>query len=201
MPPFMLFGVVLGARYDTTDSLLDPRRGLRADATVIPYTDLLETGGFVRATGTLRTYFDLRGDGGSVVALRGTLGSLLGADREVPADKRFYAGGGGSVRGYGFQRIGPRDAAGRVRGGSSLVEGSVELRQMVTGQFGLVGFLDAGSVGELEAPDFSNLRLGAGLGLRYATAIGPLRLDVGLPLNREPGDSRFGIYIGLGQAF
>jgi translocation and assembly module TamA len=72
---------------------------------------------------------------------------------------------------------------------------------MVTGQFGLVGFLDAGSVGELEAPDFSNLRLGAGLGLRYATAIGPLRLDVGLPLNREPGDSRFGIYIGLGQAF
>ena len=201
MPPFMLFGVVFGARYDTTDSLLDPRRGLRADATAIPYADLLETGGFVRATGTLRTYFDLRGDGGSVVALRGTLGSLLGADRDVPADKRFYAGGGGSVRGYGFQRIGPRDANGRPIGGSSLVEGSAELRQRVRGNFGVVGFVDAGSVGVLEAPDFSDLRIGAGLGLRYATAIGPLRLDVGVPLNREPGDSRYGVYVGLGQSF
>ena len=201
MPPFMLFGVVLGARYDTTDSLLDPRRGLRADATAIPYADLLETGGFVRATGTLRGYFDLSGDGGSVVALRGTLGSLLGADREVPLDKRFYAGGGGSVRGYGYQRIGPRDANGRPIGGSSLVEGSAELRQRVRGNLGVVGFVDAGSVGLLEAPDFSDLRIGAGLGLRYATAIGPLRLDVGVPLNREPGDSRYGVYVGLGQSF
>jgi translocation and assembly module TamA len=201
MPPFMLFGVVLGARYDTTDSLLDPRRGLRADATVIPYADLLETGGFVRAIGTLRTYFDLTSDGGSVVALRGTVGSLIGADREVPVDKRFYAGGGGSVRGYGFQRVGPRDANGRPLGGSSLVEGSVELRQRVRGNIGVVGFVDAGSVGELEAPDLSDLRIGAGLGLRYATAIGPLRIDVGVPLNREPGDSRYGIYVGLGQSF
>jgi translocation and assembly module TamA len=201
LSPFTLFGVVMNARYDGTDSLLDPRRGLRAEATAIPYADLAASGGFVRSTGTVSTYLDLVGTGRSVVALRGSLGSLLGASNDVPIDKRFFAGGGGSVRGYGFQRIGPRDAAGRPRGGSSLVEGSVELRQMVTGQFGLVGFLDAGSVGELEAPDFSNLRLGAGLGLRYATAIGPLRLDVGLPLNREPGDSRFGIYIGLGQAF
>lgn len=201
LSPFTLFGLVMNARYDGTDSLLDPRRGLRAEATAIPYADLDATGGFVRSTGTLSTYLDLAGDGGSVLALRGSVGSLLGASNDVPIDKRFFAGGGGSVRGYGFQRIGPRDSAGRPRGGSSLVEGSVELRQMVSGQFGVVGFLDAGSVGELEAPDFSNLRLGAGLGLRYATVIGPLRLDVGLPLNREPGDSRFGLYIGLGQAF
>lgn len=201
LSPFTLFGLVMNARYDGTDSLLDPRRGLRAEATAIPYADLDASGGFVRSTGTLSTYLDLAGDGGSVLALRGSLGSLLGASNDVPIDKRFFAGGGGSVRGYGFQRIGPRDSAGRLRGGLSLVEGSVELRQMVSGQFGVVGFLDAGSVGELEAPDFSNLRFGAGLGLRYATAIGPLRLDVGLPLNREPGDSRFGIYMGLGQAF
>ena len=72
---------------------------------------------------------------------------------------------------------------------------------MVTDTVGVVGFLDAGSVGEQETPDVSNLRFGAGLGLRYATVIGPLRFDVGLPLNREAGDSRFGIYVGLGQAF
>lgn len=201
LSPFTLVGLVLGARYDGTDSLLDPRRGLRAEATAIPYADLDATGGFVRSTGTLSTYLDLRGDGASVLALRGSVGSLLGALRDVPIDKRFFAGGGGSVRGYGFQRIGPRDSAGRPRGGSSLVEGSVELRQMVTDTIGVVGFLDAGSVGEQETPDVSNLRFGAGLGLRYATVIGPLRLDVGLPLNPEAGDQRFGIYVGLGQAF
>jgi translocation and assembly module TamA len=201
MPPFTLFGVVLGARYDTTDSLLDPRRGFRADATAIPYADILNTGGFVRATGTLRTYFDLAGDGGSVIALRGTLGSLIGASSEVPVDKRFYAGGGGSVRGYGYQRVGPQSPSGQPLGGSSLVEGSVELRQRVQGNVGVVAFLDAGSVGELEAPNFSNLRFGAGLGLRYATAIGPLRIDVGVPVNREAGESRYGIYVGLGQSF
>jgi translocation and assembly module TamA len=201
LAPFTLFGVVLGARYDATDSLLDPRRGIRADATAIPYADLSAGGGFVRATGTLRTYFDLTGDGGSVVALRGTLGSLIGASSEVPLDKRFYAGGGGSVRGYAYQGIGAKDASGRPLGGASLVEGSVELRQRVQGSFGVVGFLDAGSVGESETPDVSNLRLGAGLGVRYATVIGPLRLDVGVPLNRESGGSRYGIYVGLGQSF
>lgn len=201
LEPFTLFGLLLGARYDTTDSLLDARRGVRADATVVPFADLAEGGGFVRAIGTARTYLDLTGDGGSVLALRATLGSLLGAERAVPLDKRFYAGGGGSVRGYAFQAIGPRDSRNRPLGGSSLVEGSVELRQRVTRTIGVVGFLDAGSVGGSETPDFSELRFGAGLGLRYATAIGPLRLDVGLPLNRQPGDAGYGIYVGLGQAF
>jgi translocation and assembly module TamA len=201
LAPFTLFGVVLGARYDSTDSLLDPRRGVRADATVIPYADLAGGGGFVRATGTARTYLDLAGDGGSVIALRGTLGSLIGADQGVPRDKRFYAGGGGSVRGFAFQSVGPQDASGRPLGGAGLVEGSVELRQRVSGNVGVVGFVDAGSVSEGQAPDFSNLSIGAGLGLRYATAIGPLRLDIGVPLNRETGGSRYGVYIGLGQAF
>ncbi len=201
LDPFTLFGIVLGARYDSTDSVLDPRTGIRADALVVPYADLAEGGGFVRGLGTLRTYLDLTGNGGSVIALRGTLGSLIGASRDVPLDKRFYSGGGGSVRGYAFQSIGPRDAQNRPLGGSSVVEGSVEIRQRVSGAIGMVGFLDAGSVGTSEVPDLSDLRLGAGLGLRYGTAIGPLRLDVGLPLNRQPGDSRYGVYVGLGQAF
>ncbi len=201
LSPFTLLGLVLGARYDGADSLLDPKRGIRADVTVTPYADIREGGGFMRSIGTLRTYFDLSGNGGSVLALRGTLGSLIGASREVPLDKRFYAGGGGSVRGYDYQSIGPRDAARRPLGGSSLVEGSIELRQRVSGNFGLVGFLDAGSVAETETPDFADVRLGAGLGVRYATAIGPLRLDVGVPLNRQQGDSSYGLYVGLGQAF
>jgi translocation and assembly module TamA len=193
--------MVMGARYDSTRSLLDPRSGIRLDMTVTPFAELAEGGGFVRAIGVARTYFDLAGEGGTVLALRAALGSLIGADGAVPLDKRFYAGGGGSVRGYGYQTIGPRDAQGRPDGGSSLVEGSIELRQRVSGNFGLVAFLDAGTVAESGTPDFSDVRFGAGLGLRYATAIGPLRLDVGLPLSRRQGDEGYGIYVGLGQAF
>ena len=201
LSPFTLAGIVLAARYDETDSVLDPRRGVRLDLAATPYADLAEGGGFVRTVGTVRTYLDVLGDGGSIIALRGTLGSLIGASREVPLDKRFYAGGGGSVRGYTYQSIGPRDAQNRPLGGSSLVEGSVELRQRVAGAFGMVAFLDAGAVGQTETPDFADVRLGTGLGVRYATAIGPLRLDVGLPINRQAGDAGYGIYVGIGQAF
>jgi translocation and assembly module TamA len=199
--PFTLAGLVTTLRYDGTDNLLDPRRGIRANLNVTPYADIAEGGGFVRALGSVRTYFDLAGTGGTVVALRGTIGSLIGAEREVPLDKRFYAGGGGSVRGYGYQQIGPRDARNRPLGGNSLVEGSVEVRQRVTESIGVVGFVDAGSVGGSETPDFSDVRLGAGMGVRYATGIGPLRLDVAVPLNRQSGDAGYGIYVGLGQAF
>lgn len=201
MDPFTLLGLVTGVGYDSTRSLLDPRSGLRLDLTVTPFAELAEGDGFVRAIGVARTYLDLAGEGGTVLALRAALGSLIGAEGAVPLDKRFYAGGGGSVRGYGFQSIGPRDAQGRPNGGSSLVEGSFELRQRVSGNFGLVAFLDAGTVAESGTPDFSDVRFGAGLGLRYATAIGPLRLDVGVPLSRRQGDEGYGIYVGLGQAF
>jgi translocation and assembly module TamA len=198
---FTLAGLLLAARFDGTDSLLDPRRGIRFDIAATPYADLAGQDGFLRALGTLRTYLDVTGDGGSVVALRGALGALVGADRAVPLDKRFYSGGGGSVRGYTFQSIGPRDAQNRPLGGSSLVEASVELRQRLRGPIGLAAFLDAGSVGDSETPDLGAIRYGAGLGLRYATGIGPLRLDVGVPLNRERGDAAFALYVGLGQAF
>lgn len=202
LAPFTLLGVVTGVRYDSTESLLDPRSGLRANLSVTPYAALDGGTSFTRGLTTLRTYFDLTGDGGTVLALRGAVGSLLGAERdEVPLDKRFYAGGGGSVRGYGYQRIGPRDARNRPLGGASLVEGSVELRQRLRGNFGMAAFVDAGSVGATSTPSVSDVRLGAGLGLRYATAIGPLRLDVAIPLDRQPGDSAYGLYVGLGQAF
>jgi translocation and assembly module TamA len=201
LDPFTLFGLVVQARYDGTDSLLDPRRGWRLDLAATPYAELAEGGYFVRALGTARTYLDVLGNGGSVVALRGSVGSLLGDGNAVPLDKRFYSGGGGSVRGYTFQSIGPRTASGQPAGGLSLVEGSVELRQRVSGPFGVVAFLDAGSVAERETPDFRELQFGAGLGIRYATAIGPLRVDVGVPLSRQSGDSAYAFYVGLGQAF
>lgn len=202
MNAFRLFGLMGIFRYDNTTNPLDPRQGQRFSISATPYYSALDSNSFTRILAIGTSYFDITGNGDSVLALRTALGSAPGADRdEITLDKRFYAGGGGSVRGYTYQSIGPRDAANRPLGGASLVEASVEWRQRLTRSWGVAGFLDAGSVGEEAKPDFSALRAGTGLGLRYLTAIGPIRFDVGLPLDRQKDDPSFAIYIGFGQAF
>ena len=202
MNDFRLFGVMGIFRYDNTTNPLDPRQGQRFSISATPYYSALDSNKFTRILAMGSSYFDITGDGSSVLALRAALGSAPGADRdEITLDKRFYAGGGGSVRGYTYQSIGPRDAANRPLGGASLVETSIEWRQRLTRSWGVAAFLDAGSVGEEAKPDFSGLRAGTGLGVRYLTAIGPIRFDVGVPLNRQKDDPSFAIYIGFGQAF
>lgn len=201
---FQYVTLLLGARYDASDSLLNPTRGWRGSLQATEFLSLGEGESFTRLLAVGSAYIPLASEGRSVLALRAALGSAVGASRDgIPLDKRFYAGGGGSVRGYGFQRIGPRDARDRPLGGASLLEGSLEFRQRVAGDWGAVAFLDAGSVGNSASPSLSDIRFGAGVGVRYQTAIGPLRLDVGLPLNPGPGErgSGFGLYVGIGQAF
>jgi translocation and assembly module TamA len=128
---------------------------------------------------------------------------LFGADVEdIPASRRLYAGGGGSVRGYAYQSVGPLDANNKPTGGRSLVEMSVEARIRITDSIGIVPFVDGGSASEDAWPSTDSLQWAAGIGLRYYTPIGPLRLDVATPLNRRPGiDDSFAFYISLGQAF
>jgi translocation and assembly module TamA len=202
MEAFRLFGLTGIFRYDNTTNPLDPRQGQRFTLNATPYYSAMDANSFTRILAIGTSYFDILGNGDSVLALRAALGSAPGADRdEITLDKRFYAGGGGSVRGYTYQSIGPRDAANRPLGGASLVEGSVEWRQRLSQNWGMAAFLDAGSVGEEAKPDFSRLRAGTGLGIRYLTAIGPLRFDVGVPLDRQKDDPSFAIYIGFGQAF
>jgi translocation and assembly module TamA len=200
---YSLVSVPIGARFDGTDNVLDPSRGYRANLLISPtlsFGDSSTT--FVRVRGTGSAYFDLRGDKGSILALRGGFGTLAGAQAgEIPPHLRFYAGGGGSVRGYDFQTIGPRRRDNTPRGGLSLVEGSIELRQRISGPYGIAVFVDAGSVGEEALSGFGDLRIGAGVGFRYATAIGPIRADVALPLSNVPGSSGYGLYVGIGQAF
>ena len=106
------------------------------------------------------------------------------------------------MRGYRYQSLSPLDASGQVIGGRSLFTASFEARWRVTDTIGLVPFLDMGQAFRAEYPDFSEpLRYAAGLGFRYYTAIGPIRVDVALPLNPRPGDAGYGIYFGIGQAF
>lgn len=197
-----LAGFVGGIRWDGTASLLDPTAGQRASLTVTPFHSLRDGMSFTRILATGSAYLDVTGDARGVLALRGAVGATIGATRDgITFDKRFYAGGGGSVRGFTFQSIGPRDAANRPLGGASLLETSIEWRQRITGPWGAVAFVDAGAVGEDSIPGSGDLRVGVGAGLRYRTAIGPIRIDGGVPLNRQPGDPAYALYVGIGQAF
>ena len=202
---YRLIGVPATVLINQANSDTDPTRGWRLQLDATPYVDVGPNNDFfaiLRLTG--RTYFDLGDPGRSVLALRASFGSEPTNNIPgIPPSKLFYAGGGGSVRGFVYQSAGPRDAFHNPLGGASVVEGSVEFRQRIGRSFGAVAFVDAGSAYPDMLPDFNLFapRVGAGVGARYYTDFGPIRLDVGFPLNRREGDPAFGVYVSLGQAF
>ncbi len=189
--------------YDTRDNKLNPTEGVHVLASASPFHEFkfANSGVLSRVRGS--AYYGFGPTNRFVLAGRATVGSLVGARaREMPASWLFYAGGGDSVRGYAYRNIGPRRANGDVVGGRSYFDSSLELRAQVTDTIGIVPFIDAGAAFASTTPDFSEeLKFGAGVGLRYNTGLGPLRVDVAVPVNPEIGDPSFGVYIGLGQAF
>lgn len=200
---YRLVGLPVSLTYDSTDRPLDPTEGFRVVASVTPYPSFLGSSvSMTVAKGTASAYYALDEEARYILAGRIGLGSIIGADLdEIPANRRFFAGGGGSVRGFGYRSLGPT-FLGEPIGGRSLLEGSLEARIKITDTIGIVPFVDAGTAFESSYPDFDErVRVSAGLGLRYYTSIGPIRLDVAVPLNRQKGDDSYGIYIGIGQAF
>lgn len=202
LSPYQLAGWAFTARYDSTQNLLDPSGGIRAQGSLTPSYAFQDSTAYLPLRLSGSTYFDVTGDGRSILALRGAIGSLVNATAaNVPPSQRFYAGGGGSVRGYDFQSIGPRTPQGKPAGGASLLEGSIEWRQRFGQSFGGVIFADLGAVGTESFAPTDELRVGAGVGFRYYTAIGPIRADIAVPLVRQQGSGSFGFYIGIGQSF
>ncbi|HEY4199562.1 MAG TPA: autotransporter assembly complex family protein [Devosiaceae bacterium] len=199
---FATIGAYGGVTLDTRDDPNDAHEGWYANATFEPFYELNYGNLIGRATAEARTYFGFTEDDKLVLAGRVKVGALLGPDlSEIPPDKLFFAGGGGSVRGYGFKSIGVDGPNNTVTGGRYLLEGSLEARYKVTNDIGVVGFLDGGYVAADTFPGLEDLRVGAGIGVRYYTGLGPLRLDAAIPLNRRPGDPKYAIYVGIGQAF
>jgi translocation and assembly module TamA len=204
---FLLLGFPLALRRSTTDDLLEPTLGTRVELTVTPYTEISGNDlTFVVSRITPSAYlpFQVPGLGRSVLAGRMSLGSIAGAKRDAtPADKRFYAGGGGSIRGYDYQRVGPLDDDDDPLGGRSLLEAGVELRLRITETFGIVGFFEGGNVYTSLYPDIDDvIRWGTGGGLRYYSPVGPFRIDVGTPVNGRDGiDDAVQVYLSLGEAF
>jgi translocation and assembly module TamA len=198
-----LLGLPVTFDWDRSDDLLDPTSGGRLALQTTPFYELVEQVPFQRFVARYSHYLRVTEQPRVVLAGRVALGTIVGAARDqVPAIERFYAGGGGSVRGIGFQLASPLDARNRPLGGRSLLEAALEARVRLTETIGFALFVDAGGAFEKPWPDFSGgLQLGAGAGLRYHTPIGPVRLDVGVPLDRRPVDDAFQIYVSLGQAF
>lgn len=202
---YLIAGVHGRATIDTSDDLLNPTRGFRLTGFVAPEASRTQGQQFFYVrTQADASYYQSLSDG-VVLAGRVRLASIPGAPLfSIAPSRRLYAGGGSSVRGYGYQAIGPRNEFGEPIGGRSLSEVSLEARiktDFFGGALSVVPFFDAGAVGVDPTPGFDALKFGAGVGFRYATGFGPLRIDVGVPLNPEPEDSFVAVYVSLGQAF
>lgn len=186
--------------YDRSDNLLNPTRGYRIKFTGSPEASVR---GAARPYARLMlegTYYQPFGDS-IVVAARARVGSIPGIARDdLAPSRRYYAGGGGSVRGFGYQELGPRSPDGRPVGGRAFNEFALEARYRF-GDLGVVPFVDAGQVYEDIYPTGQRMRFGAGIGGRLYTNFGPIRIDVATPINRQRGESKVSLYISIGQAF
>ena len=201
---FLIAALPLSVGYDGSDSLLDPSRGFRLSGRLSP--EISAHGGhftYARAQIDASAYHPVSDR--VVLAGRVRVGTIFGAGVfQIAPSRRFYSGGGGSVRGYGYQQLGPKDQDGDPVGGRGLAEFGLEARirlKQFGGNFGIVPFFDGGSLSTETLPDLKNWRYAAGVGVRYYSSFGPIRVDFGVPLNRQKGDGPFAVTVSLGQAF
>ncbi len=199
-----LLGMPTFAAYDGSDDLLNPTRGYRLRLDATPYTGVFDGSDteFLVLDSNGSGYWRLDRHAKYVLAARGRIGTILSPDlASVPPTKRLYSGGGGSVRGYAQDYVGPLDGN-NPRGGRSALESGIELRARLFGDVGGVVFLDAGSVSTQMYPDFEDgVQTAVGFGARYFSPAGPIRVDVAFPLNPRRQDNSFQVYFSIGQAF
>jgi translocation and assembly module TamA len=209
---YTLLAVPFKVIYDSTNlptPLEDPRHGFRGSLSLTPTLAIGHPNAtFLISVLSLASYFDLNNllpvdSGRSVLAARALAGLAQGAgDLSLPPDQRFYAGGTSTVRGYAYQLVGPTfPHLANPSGGTAITTAGVEFRQRLYTNWGVVGFVDAGQVSASLKPLHSDVRIGTGAGARYYTPIGPIRLDIAVPVGRRSGEDSFEVYIGLGQAF
>ena len=197
-------GLPLFVAYDNTGDPLDPRDGLRSRLTLSPFAGQVDgdSVSFLRIDGRVAYYLPLDEEKRFVLATRARLGSIIAEDVfDVPVTRRLFAGGGGSVRGYANNSLGPENSSGDARGGLSVVELGAELRFPVRGDLGGAVFAEAGQVSDSVSPEFDDLRTAFGAGVRYYSPIGPVRVDFAFPIDPDSDEDGFQFYLAIGQAF
>lgn len=189
----------VSANYTDVGDPLDPQSGFRFFAAADTGVSLGDdTPGYTRLQASGATYRAVTED--LVAAFRAEYGAFIGSD-DVPPDRLFFAGGGGTVRGYDYQSLSPENAFGDLVGGRNLFSASAELRWRATERFGYAVFTDLGAASDDPGSVFSDAAASIGLGVRYYPGFGPIRLDIATPLDRRDGDSQIQVYISIGQAF
>lgn len=196
----------VGLTWDRRDTPVSAQKGFYLKAGLTPFLGSGNTGSGAQITTDARYYKSFGADKGIVLAGRAQLGTVTGASiMDTPPALLFLSGGGGTVRGQPYQSLDvtvPRPGGGTIdTGGASFVGLSGEVRVRVTERIGAVAFYD---VGHISTGDFfsgtQKSHSGAGLGMRYDTGFGPIRLDVGAPVSGSTGTG-VQVYIGIGQAF
>ncbi|NYS24652.1 outer membrane protein assembly factor [Rhodobacteraceae bacterium 2376] len=197
---FSTVALPLGLTWDRRNDTLDPTRGFYLAGTATPFLGLRDADTGAQTTLDARGFYPFGGEDRIVFAARAQLGAVLGADiSATPRRYLFYSGGGGTVRGQPFESLGV-SPGGVDSGGQGFAAFATEVRVGVTDTIGVVAFADAGFVSEGAFSGASDWHAGAGLGVRYDTAVGPLRVDLGMPVRGDTGRG-LQIYIGIGQAF
>jgi translocation and assembly module TamA len=188
---------------DRSNDPLNPTHGWRLSARLEPTLIVGDTNlPYLRAVAQGTAYVPLDKQAKTVIAGRLRLGRILnGTVDQIPASQRFYAGGGGSVRGFPYQGVGPRLADNTPRGGVFLFESSLEVRRDLTSRWGFAAFVDAGAVGSSGPIDFQDLAVGAGVGVRYNLGFAPIRVDIATPVARRKGEQPIQVYLSIGQSF
>lgn len=193
------FSVPVTATYTDVGDPLDPQEGIRAFAGVESGVSVGEgTPGYTRMQLSGATYRRIAD--GLIAAVRAEYGAFAGSNA-VPTDRLFFAGGGGTVRGYEYQSLSPTDSFGEYIGGRSLFSASAELRWRRSERFGYAAFVDFGAASDDPGSVFGESKASAGLGIRYYPGFGPIRFDIAAPLNKRDGDAPVQIYVSIGQAF
>lgn len=195
-----LISTPLAVVWNSEDDVLNPVDGFRSSLVLTPYSG---SDSFTQADFAIRDRVHFGKQRRFTLAGRAKLGATFGNSLQgLPANKRFFSGGGGSVRGFGFQEAGPLDADNNPIGGRSVAEIGVEFRSRITKNVQFATFYDVGTISSSSIPDFNDeIFMSYGTGVRYLSPIGPFRVDVAFPVDRRASDRRFQLYIALGQPF
>jgi translocation and assembly module TamA len=200
---FRNLSLPLGLTWDDRDKPLDARRGTYLDAEIKPFLGYGTTDSGLRVKADARAYRSFGEGDRLTLAARLQVGAVFGADLlQTPRADLFYSGGGGTVRGQPYQSLGIAILRNDFEiGGQAFLAASVEARVRVTERIGVVGFFDWGHVGAQDFfDDLGDSHAGAGIGLRYDTGFGPIRLDIAGPVSGDTGEGAQ-VYVGIGQAF